>query len=134
MSQNAKNAAAIIIVFIVIAVIYQVHEAYVRTDIHELGKLARVTAYCPCPKCCGKWSDGYTANGYKIQKGDVFVAAPKEIPFGTMLIVPNYNQGQPVEVKDRGGAIKLDRLDVYFDDHQTALEWGIQFCKVEIVE
>lgn len=38
MSQNAKNAAAIFIVFILIAVIYQVHEAFVRTDLYEAGR------------------------------------------------------------------------------------------------
>ncbi|GAH06555.1 unnamed protein product, partial [marine sediment metagenome] len=26
-----------------------------------------VTAYCPCKICCGKWADGYTASGHKLQ-------------------------------------------------------------------
>ncbi|MHC4912599.1 MAG: hypothetical protein ACYTE5_06290, partial [Planctomycetota bacterium] len=35
----------------------------------------RVTAYCPCEKCCDEYSDGQTASGYDIQPGDAFVAA-----------------------------------------------------------
>ncbi|GAG70058.1 unnamed protein product [marine sediment metagenome] len=94
----------------------------------------KVTAYCPCEKCCGKWADGQTASGYWIQPGDRFVAAPKHIPFGTKFIVPGYNNNQPVEVKDRGGAITVNRLDVYFDDHQTALNWGVKYLVVRVIE
>jgi hypothetical protein len=43
----------------------------------------RVTGYCACPRCCGKFSDGRTADLHKIRKGDVFVAADKRVPFGT---------------------------------------------------
>ena len=28
----------------------------------------RVTAYCPCSKCCGSFSDGITASGHKISQ------------------------------------------------------------------
>ena len=96
----------------------------------------RVTAYCPCEKCCGKWADGITASGHKIQPGDHFVAAPKAFPFGTTMIIPGYplagQAGEEVEVKDRGGAIKGDCLDVFFPTHQEALNWGVQILDVEI--
>jgi len=96
----------------------------------------RVTAYCPCSKCCGKWADGITASGHKIQSGDHFVAAPKIFPFGTTMIIPGYplagQAGEEVEVEDRGGAIKGDRLDVFFPTHQEALNWGVQILDVEI--
>ena len=86
----------------------------------------RVTAYCPCKKCCGKWADGTTASGYKIQPGDVLVAADKRYPFGTRMIIPGYADNQPVKVLDRGGSIKGNRLDVFFHTHQEALEWGVK--------
>ena len=98
----------------------------------EPTKTIRVTAYCPCEKCCGKWSDGQTASGYWIRLGDRFVAAPRHIPFGTKMIVPGYNNDQPVEVKDRGGAITVDRLDVYFDTHQEALNWGVRYLEIRL--
>ena len=92
---------------------------------------ANVSAYCPCEKCCGQYADGITANGYKIKKGDKFVAAPKNIPFGTMIDVPGYGL---VQVKDRGGAIKDNRLDLYFDTHQEALNWGRKHITVKVYQ
>ena len=80
-----------------------------------------VTAYCPCSICCGSWSDGITASGHVIKPGDKFCAADKSIPFGTMLDIPGYGV---VPVLDRGGAIKGNRIDVYFDTHEAALQWG----------
>jgi len=89
----------------------------------------RVTAYCACEKCCGVFADGITANGHKIKRGDRFVAAPKNIPFGTILNIPGYGK---VPVWDRGGSITEGRLDVYFDTHQEALEWGVKILEVRL--
>ncbi len=100
----------------------------------QVGELTKVTAYCPCEKCCGKWSDGYTASGHKINYGDRFVAADANIPFGTMLIVPNYNDSKPVAVLDRGGTITGNHIDVYFDRHDEALEWGVQWLEIKKVK
>ncbi len=94
-------------------------------------KTFKVTAYCPCKICCGKWSDGHTADGHKIQPGDKFVAAPAEYPFGTTMMIPFYGT---VKVRDRGGAIKGNCLDVFFPTHEQALRWGIKVLDVEIYE
>ena len=92
----------------------------------------RVTAYCPCPKCCGSYSDGITACNHKIRKGDVFVAADSEYSFGTEMLIAGYNNGRAVKVLDRGGVIKGNRLDVFFNSHEEALEWGVQHIDVKI--
>jgi len=92
----------------------------------------RVTAYCPCRKCCGEYADGITASGHKIQTGDAFVAADTSYPFGTEMIVPGYNNDQPVKVLDRGGAIRGNRLDVFFHSHQQALKWGVKYLDVKV--
>ncbi len=92
----------------------------------------RVTAYCPCRKCCGKYSDGVTACGHKIQPGDTFVAADRRYPFGTEMLIPGYSNSQPVQVLDRGDAIKGNRLDVFFATHQEALEWGVKYLEVKV--
>ena len=93
----------------------------------EPAVLMEVSAYCPCERCCGKWADGYTASGHKIQPGNKFVAAPKHIPFGTMLDIPEYGV---VPVLDRGGAITVSKLDVFFPSHQEALDWGRKYLEV----
>jgi len=89
-----------------------------------------VTAYCPCSKCCAPYDDDITASGHVIQPGDKLIAAPKIIPFGTLIDIPGY--GEKVPVLDRGGAIKGNRLDVLFDTHQEALIWGRKKLKCVI--
>ena len=92
----------------------------------------RVTAYCWCWKCCGKHSDGITANGHRIRLRDTFVAADKMHSFGTEMVIPGYNNSQPVKVLDRGRAIRGSRLDVFFNSHQKALEWGVKYLPVKV--
>jgi len=93
----------------------------------------RVTAYCPCKICCGPKAHGVTASGKPVAaNGGRFVAADRPIPFGTLITVPGYANGQPVPVLDRGGAIKGNRLDVYFPTHRQALAWGVKYLDVEV--
>ena len=101
----------------------------------SITRKMRVTAYCHCDKCCGKWADGITASGKPVtaNKGR-FVAAPVGIPFGTLISIPGYSGGLPVPVLDRGGAIRGDRLDVFFVTHQEALNWGVRELAVVICE
>ena len=95
-----------------------------------------VTAYCPCSKCCGPLARGVTASGRSVRhNGGRFVAADTGVlPFGTQLLIPGYHNDRPVEVIDRGGAIKGRKLDVYFPTHRQALEWGRQWLPVTVVE
>jgi len=88
-----------------------------------------VSAYCPCERCCGEFADGITASGQPAE--GFFVAASPEIPFGTLLSIPGYNNGLPVPVLDRGGAIKGNKIDVFFPTHSEALQWGRQYLNIE---
>jgi 3D (Asp-Asp-Asp) domain-containing protein len=94
-----------------------------------------VTAYCPCTECCGPNARGITASGRPVSaNGGRFVAADTDLPFGTLLLIPGYNDGRPTEVLDRGGAIKGNRLDVYFPTHEEAKRWGVRRLEVGRVE
>lgn len=93
------------------------------------SKIFRVTAYCPCVKCCGACADGITASGNVIRPSERFCAAPVAFSFGMMLDIPGYGV---VPVWDRGGVIRGNRLDVYFDTHSEALCWGVQTLTVKI--
>jgi 3D (Asp-Asp-Asp) domain-containing protein len=93
-----------------------------------------VTAYCPCPKCCGAGAIGLTASGKRVTfNGGRFVAADAALPFGTKLVVPGYNNGRSVEVADRGGAIRGNKLDVFFPTHDQATAWGRRWIAVTVV-
>ncbi|MBN2704847.1 MAG: 3D domain-containing protein [Deltaproteobacteria bacterium] len=49
-------------------------------------------------------------------------------PFGTRFHIPGYGFGS---VEDRGSAIKgKKRLDLFFNSHSRALEWGRQELKI----
>jgi 3D (Asp-Asp-Asp) domain-containing protein len=95
-----------------------------------------VTAYCPCTKCCGPLAQGVTASGRLVShNAGKFVAADTGIlKFGTRLEIPGYHDARPVEVIDRGGAIKGYKLDVYFPTHEEALLWGRKMLDVNVVE
>jgi len=101
----------------------------------SVRQLFNVSAYCPCEKCCGKHADGITASGKPVTfNGGHFVAADKGIPFGTLISIPGYHGGKPVPVLDVGGAIKGNRLDVFFPTHQEALNWGRQYLTCEVMK
>ncbi|QQE11048.1 3D domain-containing protein [Planctomycetota bacterium] len=96
----------------------------------------KVTAYSPDAQSCGKWADGITASGKSVEtNGGMLVAADtRMLPFGTVLTVPGYNDGDPVQVLDRGGKIKGHRLDVLYPTHKRALKWGVQNLDVAVWE
>lgn len=98
--------------------------------------LMRVTAYSPDHRSCGEFADGQTATLHSVwTNGMQLVAAdPKLLPYGTMLTVPGYAEGEIVPVLDCGGAIKGARLDVLYATHERALVWGVQDLRVVIWE
>ena len=85
----------------------------------------KLTAYCACEKCCGK-NDGITASGVKAVEGVTIAADTKVLPFNTKVTI----DGHEYTVQDRGGAIKGNRIDVYFDSHQEALDFGVQYKEI----
>lgn len=95
----------------------------------------KITAYCPCEKCCGAWADGITATGTTATQGRTIAVDPSVIPYGSVV----YFEGPDGLVsgyvaEDCGGAIKGNRIDLYFDSHQDALEWGVRELEVFSVE
>jgi len=100
---------------------------------------AEVTAYCICEICCGPWAEkGYkddvrvTASGAPAV--GFLVAAPKNVPFGTLLSIPGYAGGGWVPVEDRGGAIKGNCIDVLMKSHSDALTWGRQVVTIKVMD
>ena len=90
----------------------------------------KITAYCACQKCCGKSPDdpryGITATGTRATQGRTIAADPKVLPYGTVVVI----NGHEYIVEDCGGAIKGNEIDLFFDDHQEAREWGTQYWEV----
>ena len=94
------------------------------------------TAYCPCERCCGSWAlnrpDGivYTASGAEAVQGVTIAADWSIYPPGTVLFVEGLGE---MVVQDRGGAIQGQKIDVYFESHDDALQFGRQNVRFYIV-
>ena len=99
------------------------------------------TGYCSCEKCCswerswfgfgepvfssgplkGKRKQiGVTASGGQARVGTV-AADTRVLPIGTLVYIAGFGWGR---VEDQGGAIQGDKLDIWFDDHDKARQWG----------
>ena len=88
----------------------------------------KITAYCPCSKCCGK-STGRTASGTKATPGRT-VAASSKFAFGTKLNIG----GHVYTVEDRGGAVNGNKIDIFVSSHSEALAWGVRYLPVSVVQ
>lgn len=87
-----------------------------------LGRF-KLTAYCACEKCCGKWSQiGLTASGTKPVQGRT--VAMSGVPFGTKLLI----NGHVYTVEDRG--TPYGHVDVFFSSHSDALQFGKKYADV----
>lgn len=94
----------------------------------SLGEF-KITAYCPCRICCGEWSDGITASGTVAYPG-VIAVDPSIIPLGSVVMI----EGNEYRAEDTGGAIKGNRIDIFFLDHNAALDFGIQNHEVLVYD
>lgn len=124
----------------------QIEDEYAEESINEepeaeyisLGEF-RLTAYCPCEICCDECAYNrpvdeygntivYTASGKIAQEGYTIAADPDVLPYGTIV----YIDGHEYEVQDCGGAITNNSIDIYFDTHEAACEFGLQYGEVFI--
>jgi len=99
-------------------------------------KVMKVTAYCPCARCCGKYADGKTSIGKDASTPGV-AADPRLLAYGTRLDIPGIGI---LAVDDTGGAMRQSakkgiwHIDVRFPTHQEALQWGVKTIPVEILD
>lgn len=98
------------------------------------GTTYTITAYCACYDCCNKRPTdkgyGITASGVKAQQGITVAADTKVLPFGTKIYIDGV--GERI-VQDTGSAIKGKKIDLYFENHQKAWNFGRQTKKVTIL-
>lgn len=92
----------------------------------------KVTHYCGCSKCCGKYSGGsesvaYGASGKRLEALVSVAVDPSVIPLGTVL---HDAEGRLYCAEDTGGAIKGNRIDLFVGDHQEAINMGVKEIKL----
>ena len=85
----------------------------------------KVTFYCPCEKCCGKWAGGLTAGGTVPTEGRTVAVDTGVIPLGTRLRIG----GHEYIAEDTG--VSGRTIDVFVDNHNEALQLGVQYSEVD---
>lgn len=99
----------------------------------------RVTAYCACEICCGEWAknrpDGivYGAYGVELVAG---VSCAATLPRGTVIEVEGLGEYvvQDKIVKWVVEKYGENQVDIYFDSHEAACEFGLQYLNVYLKE
>lgn len=88
----------------------------------------KATAYCPCRRCCGRFSDGKTATMSNAWKPNGVAVNPSEIPYGTMVYIP----GVGYRIADDRGPRGRNRLDVRYVYHWQARRFGKKYLNVRL--
>lgn len=90
----------------------------------------RITFYCNCKKCCGRWSGGKTASGTIPTRYRTIAVSTKEIPFGTVIKIDGFEQYRIAE--DTG--VSPGQIDVFVPDHEECLRLGMLYRECYIVK
>lgn len=100
----------------------------------------KASAYDLSFESCGKRPGdkyyGITASGTKAKPGTVAVD-PKVIPLGTKLYIESMDGTASYGVataEDKGGAIKGNRIDLFYSNRSDALQFGRREVKVYIMD
>lgn len=105
-------------------------------EVEDLGEYM-ITHYCSCPICCDNYAEDrpidengeeivYTASGEIAEAGKTIAVDPDVIPLGTTVII----NGHEYVAQDVGGAIQGNRIDVYCNSHEEAIERGVIYSTV----
>lgn len=105
----------------------------------NLGEF-KLTAYCPCAECCGIWAmnrprDEYGneiiigSSGERLTAGISVAVDTNVIPHGSKIMINGHNY----IAHDTGGSVKGNHIDIYFDSHEEAMNFGLQYAEVYMI-
>lgn len=99
------------------------------SELRSLGTF-KITWYCPCRKCSGKW--GYqTSSGARCTEGRTVAADPRVLKAGTRVKI----NGHEYVVEDTGGGVRGNHIDIFNESHAVCLdlEHGEKYWEVFII-
>lgn len=106
-----------------------------KPKLRSLGTFT-LTAYCTCKKCCGKNSPEVTGKPSRTRSGTSpvqgrTVAVDKNvIPLGTHITI----NGHEYVAEDTGSWVKGNDVDIFFNSHREALNFGVQKAEVFVYQ
>ncbi len=106
------------------------------TAVHTMTATAYDAGFQSTGKNPGDPYYGITRSGTRVRPGVVAVD-PRVIPLGSTLYVESQGRSASYGIshaEDTGGAIKGDRIDLYYESRSDALRFGRQPVKVYVLE
>lgn len=99
-------------------------------NMRSLGTF-KITWYCPCRKCSGKW-DHQTSSGAYATEGRTVAVDKRVIKEGTHLLI----NGHEYIVEDTGGGVRGNHIDIFNESHLVCLDdaHGEKYWEVFIIE
>ena len=91
-------------------------------ELETLGRF-KLTFYCPCKKCSGRWGR-QTASGATCTEGRTVAVDKRVIPLGTRLII----NGEEYIAEDTG--VYGRSVDIFLEDHDECKRRGIEYAEV----
>ena len=91
-------------------------------EVQYLGKY-KLTAYCGCKKCSGKWG-ARTASGKKAKQGRTIAVDKRKIKLGSKVQINGKTYVAEYIAEDVGGGVKGKHIDVFFKSHKQTKRFG----------
>lgn len=100
---------------------------HTATGLKSLG-FFRTTGYCPCKQCSEGWGRR-TSTGSIAKSSHTIAVDPRVIPYGSKVMI----NGVIYTAEDRGGGVKGNHVDIFFDNHAQTRQHGKQMQEVFLV-
>lgn len=91
--------------------------------------LFKTTAYCPCYSCSEGWGR-QTSTGALAASGHTIAVDPRVIPYGSKIMI----NGTVYTAEDKGGGVKGNHIDIYFNTHGETRQYGTRRVEVFLVQ
>ena len=89
----------------------------------------KTTGYCPCGACSEGWGRR-TSTGAVATAGHTIAVDPRVIPYGSKVMI----NGVVYTAEDRGGAVRGNHIDIFFNTHAETRQHGTQNAEVYLVQ
>ena len=97
-------------------------------EVQYLGKY-KLTAYCGCKKCSGKWGTR-TASGKKAKQGRTIAVDKRKIKLGSKVQI----NGKTYVAEDVGGGVKGKHIDIFYNTHSETRNHGVERSEVYLIQ
>lgn len=92
----------------------------------DLGTF-KITYYCHCAKCNGKYAYSNTASGAYPKSGKTVAVDKSVIPLGSKVCI----DGHVYIAEDTG--VKGNTIDIFVDSHEEARNLGVKYREVKVM-